>query len=349
MSLIAADVFAGGGGLTVGLKRAGFSVGVAVELDNSACTTYRANHPEVRLFRQDVRTISGLSLLDACGGRVDLLAACPPCQGFCSLTRRADEDPRNDLILEVARLAEEMKPGCLMIENVPGLATGKGKTLFDQFLNRLKRADYFVTWAVLQTANFGIPQRRRRLVVLAGREREIPIPAATHDSQQRKGLKLWRSVEEVIGGLPEPAVLDETFPMGGPEAFNWHVIRRLSPQNIARLRAIKAGELRSAIPDELRPKCHQGKDSGFHNVYGRLAWDSPSVTITGGCTTLSKGRFGHPQSDRTISVREAALLQTFPPDYKFPTPHMDHVCNIVGNALPCDFAEQLATHCLGHL
>ena len=100
------------------------------------------------------------------------------------------------------------------------------------------------------------------------------------------------------------------------------------------------------FPESLRPPCHQGKYRGFSNVYGRMEWDKVSPTITGGCTTLSRGRYGHPTENRTISVREAATLQTFPEDYIFDTQYMDKVCNIIGNALPCEFAQQIASQCL---
>ena len=143
--------------------------------------------------------------------------------------------------------------------------------------------------------------------------------------------------------MPEPITLNEAIKRGDPRRFNWHVIRNMTRINRLRLENVKPGDSRSKLPEDLRPDCHKGKEEGFSNVYGRLAWDKPSVTITGGCTTLSKGRFGHPDKNRTISVREAALLQTFPPEYFFDTPYMDHACDIVGNALPCDFAEKLAS------
>lgn len=129
---------------------------------------------------------------------------------------------------------------------------------------------------------------------------------------------------------------------------NWHVVT-LSIQNRLRLQHARPGGNWSDIPEALRPPCHQGKYRGFPNVYGRMAWDAPAPTITGGCTTLSKGRFGHPEEDRTISVREAALLQTFPLNYQFDTPFMDHACNIIGNALPCVFAEVVARQCHKYL
>jgi DNA (cytosine-5)-methyltransferase 1 len=343
----AVDVFAGGGGLTVGLKRAGFTVVAAVEIETHAFATYKTNHPEVQAYKQDVRTIKGGKLRRLSRTRrIDLLAGCPPCQGFSSLTSKYKRvDPRNELVSEMSRLVAEIEPRAVMMENVPGLAS-KGKPLFDAFIEHLEGLGYEVTWDVLQVADYGVPQNRSRLVLFAGKGFSIPLPEPTHSRTGANGLARWRTLRDAIGWLQaEPTVLADTMHMGGPQAFNWHVVRSLSSQNLERLRATRAGESRTAIPNELRPACHQNVDDGFSNVYGRMTWDQVPVTMTGGCTTLSKGRFGHPEEDRTISAREAALIQTFPMSYVFDTPYMEYVCNIIGNALPCDFAEILARQC----
>ena len=342
-SFTALDLYSGGGGLTTGLKRAGFNVIGAVEVESNAFSTYKANYPEVHVYKQDLKTVAGQDLLALSRHRtVDLVAGCPPCQGFSSLTSKyRRHDPRNDLVREMSRIIKEVQPKAVMMENVPGLAK-KGKPLFDEFLNDLESLGYKTSWDVLQVADFGVPQNRRRLVVLAGHRFTIPLPEPTHSRDEKVGLKPWRTVRDTIKDMPEPIVLNEAMKQGGPQNFNWHVIRTMSCDNLKRLRHSKPGTTRYLLPDELRPECHKGLNKGFSNVYGRMSWDQPSVTITGGCTTLSKGRFGHPERDRTISVREAALLQTFPPDYVFDTPYMEHVCDIIGNALPCDFAEVLA-------
>jgi DNA (cytosine-5)-methyltransferase 1 len=129
---------------------------------------------------------------------------------------------------------------------------------------------------------------------------------------------------------------------GGPQAVGWHVVRRLSEVNRRRLMASRAGASREELPKRLRPPCHRHSDKGFSNVYGRMSWDAPSSTITAGCLTLSMGRFGHPEKDRTISLREAALVQTFPFEYRFDTDFIEKAARIVGNALPCEFARLLA-------
>ena len=350
MPLTAIDLFAGGGGLTVGLKRAGFDVKAAVEVEKHASATYKANHPEVTFLEQDITTVSGGRLQELTGGRgVDLMAGCPPCQGFTSLNKNGENDPRNELVLEMARLAGEIMPRAIMMENVPRLAS-MGESLYDRLKDDLRSLGYILeeTANILQAADYGVPQRRRRLVLLAGLGFKIDIPHPTHSKSGNRGLPCWKSVRDAIGDSEArgaPLTLTSAQKQGAIQESNWHIVRTLSPQNVQRIRAAKPGASWKNIPEEIRPECHQGGYMGFPNVYGRMEWEEPSPTITAGCTTFSKGRFGHPVEDRTISVREAALLQTFPEDYRFDVPFMEHVCNVIGNALPCDLAEVLARQC----
>ena len=345
MNLSAIDLFAGGGGLTVGLKRAGFAVVGAVENEAHAYTTYKANHPEVRALKQNVTSVPGKCLLEIGQGKIDLLAGCPPCQGFTSLTRKyRRNDDRNELIFQMSRLADEVRPRAVMMENVPGL-TREGQSTYRQLTHRLRKLGYRLMDDVLEVANFGVPQFRRRLVLVGGLGFNIDLPKPTHSRDGKAGLSSWRTVKDAIGHMQEPIVLEEARKCGDVRQSDWHIVRKLSPKNVKRIQAAESGKTWPSIPEELRPRCHQGGYRGFTNVYGRMEWDLPSPTITGGCTTFSKGRFGHPVRDRTISVREAALLQTFPRDYKFDTPYMEYVCNIIGNALPCDFAEAVSRKC----
>jgi DNA (cytosine-5)-methyltransferase 1 len=346
ISATAVDLFAGGGGLTVGLKKAGFKVVSAVEIEAHAFSTYKANHPEVQVYKQDIRKVSGQDLIKSSPtGQIDLLSGCPPCQGFSTLTRKNKvEDPRNLLILEMGRLVEEIQPKIVMMENVPGLPI-KGKQMFEELLLKLCDIGYIPQWKVLQVADYGVPQSRKRLVLLAGKGFSVPLPEPTHSRNGKNGLHPWITLKDAISQMPEPTVLSQTYSFGGPQVFNWHVVRSLSDSTLQRLRAAKPGESRRLLPNELRPDCHKDRNDGFNNVYGRMAWNQVASTITGGCTTVSKGRFGHPEQDRTISVREAALLQTFPENYIFDTPYIDYVCQIIGNALPCQFAQILAEQC----
>jgi DNA (cytosine-5)-methyltransferase 1 len=342
--LTAVDLFSGCGGLTVGLRQAGFSVTGAVELDKTAHATYVANHGAIAGKPRDIRRVKGSCFVGA-GRTIDLVAGCPPCQGFSSLTsKKGKKDPRNRLVAEFARIVREVRPRAVMMENVPGLADRGGPLFFD-LLEDLKGLGYVVGWRVLQVADYGVPQRRRRLVLLAGLGFSIPFPSPTHSRDGSQGLPRWKTLRETIKGVARPVTLSYAKARGGPAAFGWNVVRDMSEENKKRIRHARAGRSWKSIPKRLRPDCHKDIPLGFRNAYGRMRWNEPAVTITSGCTTLSKGRFGHPKAHRTISVHEAALLQTFPADYQFATAHIDKVCAMIGNALPCKFAEILAVEC----
>jgi DNA (cytosine-5)-methyltransferase 1 len=345
MRFVAIDLFAGGGGLSAGLERAGFRVAAAVEIDRQSAAVHQANHPRTKMFERDIREVSPNELLAAAGGSVNLIAGCAPCQGFCSLTSKwAREDPRNLLLLEMARIVEGVRPDMVMMENVPGLAQ-KGTRIFDEFVSRLKAAGYYPQHAVVQMADYGLPQLRRRLVLLAGRGFAISFPKATHARVAAPGHKPWVTVRRALTGMRAPVTFSAAMKNGGPDKFKWHVVRDIQPQTRARLKAAVPGKSWREIPSALRPDCHRGKYRGFMNTYGRMVWDEPAPAITSGCTTPAKGRFGHPDRRRTtISVREAAVLQGFARTYRFPTDQMDALCAIVGNAVPPTFAAIVGRH-----
>ncbi len=344
----AIDLFCGAGGLTLGLKQAGFKVVAGVELYPEIAKTYKANHRSTKLLIKDVREVTGKDLFELTGlKKLDLLAGCPPCQGFSKLTDKWHrKDPRNDLVLEMSRLVEETAPKMVMMENVAGMAT-RGKATLKEFVEILESLGYVVNHEVLQLADYGVPQSRRRVVLLAGKGFEIPMPKRTHCYQgdTKRKLKPWPTLAEVLKDMGEPVTLSKAVEEGGPQKFNWHVVRDLTEISIRRFKALKPGISRYSLPAELRPKCHRNSEKGFPNVYGRLSWDQVPPTITGGCTTPAKGRFGHPDQLRTISVREAASIQTFPKNYRLVTDFVDTACDLVGNALPCLFAKIVAAAC----
>lgn len=335
-ALVAVDLFSGCGGLTQGLKDAGFTVGAAVEIDALAAETYAANHPDVKLFKADIRDTSASEIMDACSvmkGELDLLAGCPPCQGFSRIRlnnkKERMDDPRNRLIDEVLRLIGELQPKVVMLENVPNLAR---YTRYLNFKRGLRKLGYEVVDKVLDVADFGVPQRRKRLVVLASRLGPIFHPAP---------LDRRKTVRDAIATLP-PDIIDND-PLHNLGEQRSERVRRL-------IKAIpKDGGSRTALSPGLTLKCHEKQD-GFYDVYGRMKWDDVSPTITGGCINPSKGRFLHPTEDRAITLREAALLQSFPPGYVFSLRKGKYAAaEMIGNALPPVFSRMQAEVIRKHL
>ncbi len=341
----AIDLFSGAGGLTVGLKRAGFKVVAAVEIDEDAVNTYQANHPEVRVFHKDIRELKGVEILEATRvKKINLIAGCPPCQGFSKLTdKNKKEDPRNRLVIEMARIVEELEPEICMMENVPGL-DGRGSPLLKRFESKLESLGYVINKKVLQMADYGVPQSRRRLVLLAGRGFKVDLPEPTHARNSDNSLRQWIPLRKVLSKISKPILYSKAKLNGSPQKYGWHVIRDLKPISMKRLKYLKPGGNRMALPRRLRPDCHK-KAKGFQNVYGRMSWNDIAPTMTSGCTTLSAGRFGHPEENRTISVREAALIQTFRKSYSFEAKTIEKACELVGNALPCKFAFAASLKC----
>jgi DNA (cytosine-5)-methyltransferase 1 len=322
--LTAVDLFSGCGGLTQGLKMAGFRVVAAVDKDPLSVETYKANHPEVRVFETDIKDLTVGSFKRRIGlrkGNLDLLAGCPPCQGFSTLRTLngavAVEDPRNDLLFEFQRFVEELRPRAVMMENVPGLERDRR---FRKFCEWMDERGYLGQHRVLDAADYGVPQRRRRLIYIAGLGK--PLPFAPSSLRRR-------TVRDAIGSLPRPGASGDPI----------HDIPERRSEKVLELikRIPKNGGSRSDLPDEKQLECHR-KCNGFHDIYGRMAWNEPAPTITGGCFNPSKGRFLHPSQNRAITMREAALLQGFPRRYKFPTvKNKSAIALMVGNALPPPF------------
>jgi DNA (cytosine-5)-methyltransferase 1 len=326
----AIDLFSGCGGLTLGLKQAGFDVLSAVEIDPAAVRTYKANHHDVSIEQTDIRELSAAGLrqkLNLRPGELDLLAGCPPCQGFSSLRTRnganRNRDARNSLIRDMLRFVRAFRPKTVMMENVPMLARHK---LFKDFCEGLRNLGYRLAFEIKDAARYGVPQRRRRLILLASRGFDI---------QFAPEARRIRTVRGAIGRLPKPG--------RGRDRLHNRPDKGRSEKVLKLIRDIpKNGGSRGDLPKRRQLDCHKNSD-GFKDIYGRMAWDLVAPTITSGCFNPSKGRFLHPQQDRAITMREAALLQGFPRGYIFDSASgKEAIALMIGNALPPEFIRRHA-------
>lgn len=329
------DLFAGAGGLTVGMHMAGFETKAAVEIEPAAVKAYELNHPNSKVFPKNIRDIDINDIKEILRDEpLHLLAGCPPCQGFSSMRRlnkkQSVRDDRNSLVLEFLRFVKELNPLTIMMENVPGLVN---YYLFKQVVKELKELGYNPKVEVVNVKDYGVPQRRKRLVMVGSilgnlEVAKVDVPKAT--------------VRKTIGNLPSVKETNDS-------------VHKIVANHIPRIQEMiseipKDGGSRKDLPQHYILECHKKENVGFHDVYGRLKWDDYSSTITGGCLNPSKGRFLHPEENRCITAREAALLQTFPEDYKFPTDiTKTAIALLIGNALPPKFSYYQSLNIKKHI
>lgn len=338
--LTAIDLFSGCGGSAWGFREAGFKIKAAIDIDDWSLKTYIRNHPDTNVIKGDIRNISGRELLEAAGLKKEeltVLLACPPCQGFSSARSKSlSYDPRNELVYEFVRLVKELRPKMIAMENVPGLSRGIGLEIFSDVVAQLHEVGYATVNDVLNASDLGIPQNRKRVILLGTRLKNIKLklPEPTHGSEDKLIPKV--TVGDIIANLPpiskgEKHVSD---PM--------HVSANLSEINLKRLKITphNGGGWKN-WPEKLRLECHKKGNGGHSDVYGRMKWNEPSPTLTRGCTSISKGRFGHPEQNRAISLREAARLQSFPDTYIFEGA-FTNISKQIGNAVPPLLAEKIA-------
>jgi len=330
------DFFCGAGGLTHGLLDVGIKVVAGFDCDDRHRSTYEHNNG-ARFVHADIREM-GLDDLVVKGkrGRFDdvLFAGCAPCQPFSQ--QRKGEQRRRDatLLNEFGRLVEAALPGQVLIENVPGIARVRGFSAFRRFLRMLEGNGYMYAFDVLDAKHYGVPQNRRRLVLIAMRGAQPSMPVARYGN----GARPFNTVRDAIAHF-RPILAGES----DPETPN-HSTASITPVNIERLRHTPHdGGDRRSWPNRLRLRCHRGDYDGYTDVYGRMAWDRPAPTLTGRCHSISNGRYGHPTQDRAISLREAAALQSFPDGYVFFGSNK-HIALQIGNAVPVRLAAQLGKH-----
>jgi DNA (cytosine-5)-methyltransferase 1 len=336
--IVGVDLFCGVGGLTHGLVRGGVHVAAGIDIDPSCRYPFEANNSAVFLERDVAKLKADEIVRHYEGADLTLLAGCAPCQPFSTYSRSGrnrEYESQWPLVSAFGRLAKRIKPDLITMENVPQLAD---HPVFEQLLASL--AGYEKWWSIVECASIGVPQTRKRLVLLASRLGREALEVARFDSSNV-------SVRDTIGGL---AVLQagQVHP-----ADPLHMSPALSPLNQQRIKASRPGGTWRDWPPELQADCHR-KATGatYPSVYGRMEWDLPAPTITTQCFGYGNGRFGHPEQDRAISLREAAMLQTFPETYAFApsgTPiKFNKMGRLIGNAVPVRLGEVIARSLVTH-
>lgn len=330
----AVDLFSGCGAVTEALKKRHFRVVAAVDNDPVACRTYRRNHPTVHLYESDIAHVSPCAIRrQRLNNRdLDLLIVCAPCQPFSSQGRKDKNDERAPLILSAIEFAAVLNPALILFENVPGLATSRFRGILDALREGLVDLGYDMGIPeMINAADYGVPQRRQRCILLAKLKGQPPrLPEAITPAGARA------TVRQAIGSLARlnSGDRDQSDPLHFARKHQSIAIERLSkiPPN---------GGSRFSLPDDLVLPCHRDH-TGHPDVYGRMAWDDVSPTLTTGCTDITKGRFAHPEDDRAITLREAARLQTFDDEYEFEG-NPSQIATQIGNAVPVRLIAELSS------
>lgn len=342
------DLFAGCGGMTAGFVAAGFEPVLAVEWDFAAAATYAANFGETHTFWGDIAQLHNSDVPE-----VDIVIGGPPCQGFSNLGTRDPADPRNRLWREYMRVVTHAKPAVFVIENVDRFRSSAEFALLMDEVERGCLSEYDVVHGVLNAADFGVPQRRHRTIVIGSKIGKPTLPSPTHAKEPTGRRKRWVTLKTALRGVPLrpsaalPDSTDEYFGRTLPGTFKsaeLHVGRRPLQRSIERYRAIPEGgnrfDLARERPD-LLPPCWANKPSGTTDVMGRLWWDQPALTVRTEFFKPEKGRYLHPTEDRPITHLEAALIQTFPTDFLWCGSKTD-IAKQIGNAVPRTLAEAIA-------
>lgn len=334
----AIDFFCGGGGMTKGLLNANIEVQFGLDFNPSCQKTYEYNN-HIPYICNDIRNVYPEELIHDYPILRDnnelLMVGCAPCQPFSKQRRSEVEHVALNLLDEFGRLVRGILPAHVLIENVPGIENS-GHAVFERFLLLLQDLGYDYVYGVLNAKNFGVPQNRKRLILIASRLFEPRLPEATHGDR----LIPYVTVFDAIYRFPEVAAGDEN-----KTIFN-HKACGLTPINMRRIESTPHnGGGRIDWPEDLRLDCHKNGHTGHTDVYGRMAWESVAPTLTSKCFSLSNGRFGHPEQNRAITLREAASLQSFPDDYKF-FGNVQEIGRQVGNAVPVKLAESIGRYIL---
>jgi len=304
--LVAVDIFCGIGGLTYGLQQSGINVVAGIDSDSSCKYAYEENN-NAKFIEKDIKNVTGKEINKLFPkNSIRILVGCAPCQTFSQHTtkiKNREKDDRWGLLYQFLRLIQESEPDIISMENVPQL---RKYPIFDDFVNGLKKEGYLVVYKVAYCPRYGIPQTRKRLLLLASKIGEIDFINETNDPSN------YPSIRSKIKHLPK--IKDGEISKKDALHRTW----KLSKINKKRIKNSKPGGSWLDWNEELRLECHKKKGgSTYKAVYGRMSWNKPSSTITTQFFSYGTGRFGHPEQNRAISLREGAILQTFPEDYKF--------------------------------
>lgn len=342
--MIVIDFFCGCGGASEGLRQAGFDVALGIDIDPQASETYRANFPDAAFISDDIRNVTVEKVANSIAFKSAdglLLSACAPCQPFSQQNKfKTEDDERISLLDETHRFVSTLLPEYIMSENVPGIQKidGSKESPFTRFIALLDKLGYEYVYFVANAEKYGVPQRRKRFVLLASILGPISIPEPTHDIENSP----VKTVRDFIKNYPrlESGEVDKYDEL--------HRAAMLNELNLKRIKNTPEGGDRRNWPKELINECHKDY-SGHTDTYGRMSWDKPAPTLTTKCNSYSNGRFGHPDitQHRAISIREASRLQTFPADYIFKGA-FNSMAKQIGNAVPCELARQFGLHFIKH-
>lgn len=337
----AVDLFCGAGGLSYGLAKAGVQIKAGLDFEDACDYPFRENVGADFLCKDLAHTEASELEVYYSPDAIKLLAGCAPCQPFSTLSNGSNRQTSKKwpLLNEFRRMVAAIRPELVTMENVPVLRT---QSIFNEFVQSLKDLGFYISFRTVDAADYGVPQRRKRLVLLASTLGPIRLL-----SPEELGVEK-STVRQAIGNLT---------PIKAGEADandNLHKARTLTPINLERMKASRPGGTWQDWPEGLRLACHK-RDAGstFKSVYGRMEWDKPSSTMTTQSYNFGTGRYGHPEQDRSLSLREMAILQSFPRDYRFVSPEnvveFANIGRLIGNAVPVDLGYaigvSLKEHC----
>lgn len=343
------DLFCGVGALTHGFIREGFNVSAGVDFDKSCSYAFRVNNREAKFVHKDITNLTAKELNGLYPkNKRKILIGCAPCQPFSIFNyknnnneEKQSRDEKWKLLYSFSDLIEATQPEIISMENVPQLRNfNRGKVFYD-FVERLQKNDYYVSFNIYDAQDYGVPQRRRRLILLASKHSKFELIQPTHKNN-------YVPVRDAIGHLPKISDGEHS-----SEDF-LHYSRRLTEINKKRIKVTPEGGGWQDWDKSLLLECHK-KIGGqmYRSSYGRMSWNNVAPTITTYCIGLNNGRFGHPEQDRAISLREAALLQTFPKEYDFIDPNSTFNLHIIarqiGNAVPVRLGEAIAISIKNHI